>query len=124
MPLYLCAKRLQCLEVQRHTVILEVPSNDRLQPPAHFGNRVMPASPQFGLHLEEVRSHALAHRQPPHLKPPPLRLPAHVREAEKMEGLRLARTPLLTVRRGEAAELDEPRLVRVQFQTELRESLA
>ena len=49
-------------------------------------------------------------------------LPADVREAEKIEGLRLSLTAFLAVFGRESAELDQSRLVGVQFQVELAES--
>src|SRR5208283_1293890 len=55
---------------------------------------------------------------------PVLRLPANVRKAEVVERLGLSLATLLSVAAGEPSELDEPRLVGVQFQTELCESLA
>src|SRR6266540_40508 len=47
-----------------------------------------------------------------------------MREAEKVERLRLAQTPTRPTIGREPAELDQSRLVRVQFQGELREPLA
>src|ERR1700694_31653 len=50
-------------------------------------------------------------------------LPTVMREAQKREGLRLSLSPLLSVTSGEPPELDQPRLLRVQFQAELRQAL-
>ena len=44
-----------------------------------------------------------------------------MREAEKLERLRLPESTLLTSLGGEPAELDQSRLLRMQLQTELRE---
>ena len=49
---------------------------------------------------------------------------ADVREAQEVERLRLTQPPRLPTFGRVASELDQPRLVRVQLQTELREPLA
>ncbi len=84
----------------------------------------MQASPEFGLDRLELRLPTLAHRLSQHRELSPPRLPATVREAEKVERLRLpvASAPPVPVRK--ATEFDEARLVGMQRQPELRESLA
>jgi len=57
---------------------------------------------------------------PPHLEPPPTGAATHVREAQEVERLRLAPAPGGPLH-GEAPELQEPRLRRVQLQPELRQ---
>ena len=47
-----------------------------------------------------------------------------VREAEEGEGLRFAKPPRLAVARRETPELDDPGLLRMQFQSELLQSLS
>jgi len=47
-----------------------------------------------------------------------------VREAEKAERLRLAEPARLAIPRGEPPEFDQPRLLGIQFQVELREPAA
>src|SRR5664279_4201122 len=51
-------------------------------------------------------------------------LRAHMREAKELERLRLAQATRLTIPGGEPPELDQPRLLRRQFQAELREPSA
>ena len=80
----------------------------------------MHTPPQLDFHLLQFRLHALANRLPKHQKPSLFRLPADVLEAEEIEGLRLAQTTALSVRRRVASELDKSRLFRVQFQLEFR----
>src|SRR3954447_24088840 len=59
---------------------------------------------------------------PRELEPPRLpRLAANVREAEKPERLRLAEPPCRAIPSGVPSELDQPCLVGVELQTELRE---
>ena len=82
----------------------------------------MHSPPQLDLDPLQRRLHAFANRLPKHHKPPSLRLPADMLEAEEIEGLRLAHTKPLSVGRRMASELEEPRLLRVQFQLELLHS--
>jgi len=84
----------------------------------------VPASPKLGFHLLQLRPQPLFDGDAPEPEAPVLRLPANVREAQEIERLRLGKAPLLSVRRREAAELDQASLVRVQLQVELREPLA
>ena len=47
-----------------------------------------------------------------------------MREAQELERLRLAETPLLPLLGGEPPELDQARLLGIQLQAELREPVA
>ena len=113
-------KVIQSMPIPRNSEVLEVPSHNRLQPLADFGNRVMHTPPQLDLYQLQFGLHAFANRLPKHQKPSLLRFPADVLEAEKIEGLRLAQSSAFSVRRRMASELDQPRLFRVQFQLEFR----
>ena len=114
----------QSMSVARYSEVTEMPTHNGLQPLANFRNRVMHASPQLDFHLLQLSLHAFANRLPKHQIPPLLRLPADVLEAEKIEGLRLAQSKALSVRRRMASELEESRLFRVQFQLEFRHAFA
>src|ERR1700677_1055892 len=71
------------------------------------------------LDLLQLLSHALADRHAPHgIRPVPV-LPADMREAKEVEGLRLAFSSSFPVLFGIPPELDPARLFRVQFQSEL-----
>src|SRR5258708_33232223 len=79
----------------------------------------MHAQPQLLLDLLQFLSHALADRHTPHsIRPIPI-LPADLREAKEVEGLRLAFPSSFPVLFGIPPELDPARLFRVQFQSEL-----
>jgi hypothetical protein len=106
------------MTVPRNSEVTKMPAHHGLQPRADFRNGVVHAPPQFGFHLLQLGLHTLANRLPKHQKPPSLRLPADVREAEEAEGLRLAQTGALSVLCRMASELDQPRLLRVQLQLE------
>ena len=109
----------QCVPVARHSEVSEMPTHDRLQPLADVRNRVMHSPPQLDLDPLQRRLHALANRLPKHHEPALPRLPADMLEAEEIEGLWLAQSNALSVGRRVASELDQPRLLRVQFQLEL-----
>jgi hypothetical protein len=113
------AKVGQSVAVSRNAEVANMPTYNGLQPCADFRNRVMHASPQLDLHLLQLGLHAFANGVPKHHKPPLLRLPADMLEAEEIEGLRFAQTNALSVGRRMASELEKPRLLRVQLQLEL-----
>ena len=79
----------------------------------------MHAHPKLLLDLLQFLSHALTDRHAPHgIRPVPV-LPADMREAKEVEGLRLAFSSSFPVLFGIPPELDPARLFRVQLQTEL-----
>jgi len=82
----------------------------------------MHAPPQADLHLLQLGLHALANRLPKHHEPSLPCLSADVRKAEEVEGLWLTQTSALSVLCRMASELDQSRLLRVQFQLELLHS--
>src|SRR6266542_5251664 len=84
----------------------------------------MPASHQLGLDLAWLRLQPLRFGDAFELKAPVAGLPAAVREAQEGERLRLAEAPLLSSLGGEAAELEQARLLGGQLQAELRTSVA
>src|SRR5258706_2808457 len=84
----------------------------------------MPASLQLIADLAQLCPHPFRDRDA--LEPEPARpgLRADVREPQEVERLRLTRTARLPSPGGVPPELDQPRLVRVQLQSELRQPLA
>ena len=76
------------MAVTRYSEITKMPAHNGLQPRANFRNRVMHSPPQLDLDPLQRRLHALANRLPKYQKPPSLRLPAQVREAEEAVGNR------------------------------------
>ena len=110
--------------VAGHGVVGEVPSHHACQPPPLLRDGLMPASLELVVDLSQLRPHPLRDRDTPQPEAPVPGLPADVREAQKVERLRLAQTPRCRSLGGAPPELDQPRLVRVQLQPELREPLA
>ncbi len=78
----------------------------------------MPAMPKFGFHRIQLRLQPLHNRLPKDRVPPVPLLPADVREAQEVEGLRLAPTFAPAVLDRERSELQQACLVGVQFQVE------
>jgi hypothetical protein len=70
------------------------------------------------------RLHLLLARDPLELEPPVLVFRAYIRETKKRERFRLPEPTALPVTDSEPPELDQPRLLRMQLQPELREPLA
>src|SRR5919106_1587146 len=83
----------------------------------------MPASLELVLDLLELGPQPLRDGVALEPETPVLALPADVREAQEVECLRLAEAPCRSSLDGEPPELDQPGLVGMQFQPELRESL-
>src|SRR6266545_4304139 len=105
-------------------VIPHVAPNDRAQIGADRRDGLVQTPPKLELHRLQLRLPPRAHRLPQHRELPPPRLPAAVREAEKVEALGSPVAPASPVGRREAAKFDETRLVGMQRQPERRESLA
>jgi hypothetical protein len=110
--------------VHRHPVILDVPPNDRAQPCPHLWDRVVQATAELSFHLTQLGLPPLPDRLPHHREPPIPLLPADMREAEEVERFRLPLAGALPALGREGTEFQQPRLLRVQLQAELRESLA
>ena len=78
----------QSIPVARYSEVSDMPTHNRFQPLADFRNRIMHSPPQLDLDVQQLCLHALANRLPKYQKPPSLRLPAQVREAEEAVGNR------------------------------------
>jgi hypothetical protein len=83
----------------------------------------MPSPQQSGPNGRQRRPHALLHREANDLEPTLAIGSAAMRESQEVKRLRMTLTPAPTVLDGESTKLDQPRLVRVQCQSEFREPL-
>ena len=99
-------------------------SHHAAKPPPLLWDRLVPTSHELVLDLSELRPHPLRDGDALELETPVPRLPTDVREPKKVERLRLPEATCRPTCGREPAELDQARLVGVQFQTELREPLA
>src|SRR3974377_2403054 len=79
----------QAAGVSRDRIVVEVALHDRLEPGASLTHWSVHASMKLLLKLPQFAPHALADRQAPHREPGSV-LPANVREAQKVERLRLS----------------------------------
>src|SRR6266404_135441 len=122
-PSHLEPKDPQCVLVQGHSVISNVPTYHRLQPFALVGDGFVHASLKFGLHLAQLRLQPFAYRLPQHYKPSvaPL-LHTDMRKAKEVERFRFPfSTPLPLVDRI-WTELQQSRFLGMQLQVELLHS--
>src|ERR1022692_4553887 len=109
----------QAVEVSRYRVIVEVALHDRPEPLAGVRNRSMPTLAELLLKFPQLPPQALGDRFALHGKLPPPVLPADVREAQKVERLRLTFSSPFPVQFGKRPELDPARFVKMQFQSKL-----
>ena len=116
------AKARQHAPVSRYTVVLKVASHHRPQPLAGLARRRVHPHPKLLLNLQQLRAHPLPHRPATNHKAPALPVDlAYMREPQKVEGFRLTFPTASPVCYRPASELDQPRLVRMQLQPELRQ---
>ena len=80
----------------------------------------MHALSELVLDLSQFRPHPLRDGNAPQPETPVLGLPAEVREAEEVERLGFSDATSCSCPGSKAPELDESRLVGMQFQVELR----
>ena len=95
-------------------MVVEVALYDRLQPLPDLGHRLVPASPKLLLQLTELCGKSLTDSLSLDDEPASLpSRPAHVREAQKIENLRLTLASLLPVLGCAPPKFDQACLVRV-----------
>src|SRR5438128_9770231 len=116
-------KAVQRGAVERHSIILVVPSQHRSDPLALLFQWIMHSSPKLLFQSFQLRLHSLPHRLAHYREPSPSRLPADVREAQKVERLRFPLASTLPIPHCMPAELDQPSLFFMQRQLELSQSL-
>src|SRR5208283_3474531 len=109
--------------IHRHAVVTHVSENNRAQVLANRWDGVVHARFKFGLHRLKLRLPPFAHGLAQHREAALASLPAAVREAQEVKAPR--RTPvttILSIAPRTAPELDQSRLLGVQFQTKAREA--
>ena len=115
-------KHPQTVEVAWYRVIVEVASDDRLEPLSRFWHRIMPPHRQHLLQFLQLGSHAFGYGFALHDKVAFSALPTDVGKAEKVERLRLAFPSFLPVSLSPSSELNPARFLRVKFQPEFPQS--
>ena len=121
---YLKSKSHDGLRIGWHPVIADKSTHHRAEPFPLAGNRLMHAPSEFGLDLLQFPAHPfLGCPADDRVHPVASLLPANMREAQEVECLRPPLAAPDTVRSRVRPKLDQPRLFRMQRQTELLESL-
>src|SRR5712691_3602835 len=116
------AKRIQRLQVRRHSIIAVVSGDHRPQPLAHLRHRLMQPLAQFRFDFTELCAFPLSYRAPINREPPTAALLATtVREAQKVESLRLPLPASFSIVGGKTAKLNQTRFLGMQFQFEVGE---
>src|SRR2546422_696128 len=118
------AERAERRTIHGYTVVAGVAQDDRAQVGTLLRDGRVQALPQFGVHRPQLGLPPLAHRLSQHRGPAFPRLPAAMREAQKVEGSRFPLATLSPISFRIATELDDPRFVVMQSQSELRQTLA
>ncbi len=110
--------------VHGHAVVAHVTRDDRPQVGPLLRDGMVHTEPKLGLHRLQFRLPPLAHRLATHRELPLPGRGTAVRETQEVEGLGLPQATPATVLRRKAAELEQARLVGVQFQAEASQALA
>ena len=116
------AKRRQRGQVRRHTIVPVVSRNHRPKPLAHFSHSMVHSFAQFRFDFLQLRSFPLTHRAPIDREHSASLLATDVREAQKVECLRLPLATPLSVVCCVVAKLDDARFLGMQFQFKLGEA--
>ncbi len=97
-------------------MIVEVATDDIVQPLALIGNWLVHAPPHFRLNHLEFCSHAVRSGSPFNLELARASFPADEGEAQEVEGFRFAEPAPLTTLCRKTSELDQPGLLGMQRQ--------
>src|SRR5215475_6860329 len=117
------AKCRQTVSVSRYRVVVEVTLDDRPKPLARLRYWFVHPSTQLLLDFQQLGPHPFAHRLALQSVVPVPVLAADVRESQKIERLRFPFSSPFPVSLGKPPELDPARLVWVQLQPKLQQSL-
>src|SRR5206468_4785766 len=102
--------------IHRHSVVTHMAKQNRAHIGTHLGHGLMHTPTKLGLDSSKLRLPPRAHRLSKHRKPSLARLSATVRESQEVKGLGLALTSALPVFFRMPAELNQARLLGMQFQ--------
>src|SRR6266516_5199567 len=117
------AKRIQRLQVRRHTVITVMSCDHRPQPLAHFRHRLMHPFTKFQFDCLQLSAFPPGYRATIDREHSASLLATDVREAQKVECLRLPLSTSFSIRGCIVAKLDYARFLGMQCQLELGEPL-
>ena len=97
--------------------------HDRFEPLTGLGQGIVHALAELRLDTSKLGPYALADRLAPNCKPSKAVLPTDVGKTQEIERLRLPFSSTFPVLFSKPAEFDPARLIRVQLQTKLSQSL-
>src|SRR5208283_5566828 len=102
-------------------MVLVVAQHNLPKPSTDLACTMMLPALKLSLHGFQLRDHPLLRRDSPDDESSVGELPTEVGEAQESEGLWFSLSALLPVSSGEPPELNQPCLVRMKFQTKLRQ---
>ena len=114
----------EAIDVARYSVVVEVALHNRSEPGTCLWHRIMHSQAKLLFDFLQLLAHALANSHTSHSVRPLPALPADVREAKEVEGLRFPFPSAFAIRFGIPPEFDSARLVRVKIQSELPQSFS
>src|SRR5665213_1034931 len=114
----------QLPKVARHCVIAVIADDDFAKPCTSLGRAIMHTVTKLSLDGFQLRCHSRFRRNASDGEGSGLvASPTVVSEAQEVERLRFSLSPQLAIANGVAPELDQPGLLRMEFQAELRQPL-
>jgi len=108
------AKRVQALGIGRYRMVREVPAHHLGQPPPLLWDRFMHTPLKFRFEGTQLGAHPVTARLAVKQEEAAAGPPTDVREPQKVERLRFAKTAFFAIVGRMATKLDQTRLVRVQ----------
>ena len=112
----------QLSEIARHCVVAVITDDDATEPCTGLGGAIMHTAMKLTLDGLELRCHARFRCDAPDGEGSGLvPLPTVVGEAQEVERRRFSLSPQLSISGSIAPELDQPGLLRMEFQAELRQ---
>jgi hypothetical protein len=106
-----------------YAIVPIVAQDHQSEPGTLYGDGKVHTLPQLTFDLSELGAQALRHSAPFHLKASPSRLPADVREAQKVEAFRFAQPTLVPSLPCKAAKLNQAGFLWVQLKAKVGEPL-
>src|ERR1035441_9591066 len=116
------SEHAEAVQIPGYCVVVEVALHNCAEPCAGVRNSVVHTCAELLLDLLQLSPHTLADRHALHAKTSVPVFSADVREAQKIERLRLAFPSSRPIFFGEPPELNQTRFVRMEFQPELGQS--
>ncbi len=105
-------------------MVLVITDDNPPEPFADLAGTVMLPALKLGLNGFELRNHPLRRRDPPDGKGSATpEMPTIMSEPQEYEGFWFPRATPFSISEGKPSELNQPRLVLMQFQTELHQPL-